>query len=393
MSGVTRHIYEHDLMDINIMWNKQLKEIKKILPCQYDGEDIIMCLKKYYPHEWQSVEYKKMYYDKKDKHLIKRFGRARYKMPQAEQLLRNNEKYRYLLNQDTRERHKTNYDENVTKNNEYELWKKRSVKISRIDKKISEAKNKTQMVTPDFLDKLIGLYSRKNTSQKDKVYIITELKKYYNPCVINFFFKLNDTELNKQLREIAFYHLQSFNYQPRLRKQKYIQVHTKNKKQKEYLKKIYPYEKYTIPYNPDELEYRIENGKEQKIKSYDYFVSHSSKDSKLVQLIIKYENSIGKNIFCDWINDVDYLKRNLLCDATLKVIEWRLQQSKAVIFFRTPNSLESVWCKYELNYFLELNKPIYYLDEDKVIDGDFTLNVYDKENFYDADYKEIVLMK
>ena len=76
---------------------------------------------------------------------------------------------------------------------------------------------------------MIGLYERKTTSQKDKVYIIQELKKYYNPKVVNFFFKLNDTELNKQLREIAFKHLQSFNYEPRLRKQKYMKIHTKNK--------------------------------------------------------------------------------------------------------------------------------------------------------------------
>ena len=241
MSGVTKHIYDREVIDINIMWNSQLKKIEKVLPCTYNEDTIIDLLKKHYPHEWKSVEYKKQYYDQKDKYLIKRFGKARYKN-----------------------------------------------KIARIDTKISNAKAKTQMVTPVFLDQLIGLYNRINTSQKDRMYIIHELKKYYNPKVIKFFFKLNDIELNKQLREIAFYHLQSFNYQPRLRRQKYMQVYTKRKKRKEYLKKVYPYETYSIPHNPDELEYRIENGKEQKIKSYDYFISHSSKDSKLVQDIITY---------------------------------------------------------------------------------------------------------
>lgn len=33
------------------------------------------------------------------------------------------------------------------------------------------------------------------------------------------------------------------------------------------------------------------------------------------------ENKKGHNIFCDWINDVDYLKRHLICEATVKVIE------------------------------------------------------------------------
>ena len=392
MPGVTKHIYDREIFDINVMWNKQLKEIEKILPYTYNGTDIINLLKTYYPHEWKSVEYKKQYYDKKDKYLIKRFGKARYKMPLAEEIIQKNGKFQYLLSDKTKKNYCNSFNENIVENNKAVLWRKRKNKIVRIDKKISYAKAKTQMVTPNFLDQLIGLYERKNTAQKDKVYIIYELEKYYNPKVINFFFKLNDTELNRQLREEAFHHLQSFNYQPRLRRQKYMQVHTKNKKRKDYLKKVYPYETYFVPHNPDELEYRIENGKEQKIKSYDYFISHSSKDSKLVQNIITYENSKGKNIFCDWINDSDYLKRNLLCEATLKVIEWRLRQSEAVIFLKTCNSTESVWCKYELNYFAELNKPIYYLDENKVSKGDFSLVKYDIEEFVDPNYKKMELM-
>lgn len=228
MPGVTKHIYDREIFDINVMWNKQLKEIEKILPYTYNGTDIINLLKTYYPHEWKSVEYKKQYYDKKDKYLIKRFGKARYKMPLAEEIIQKNGKFQYLLSDKTKKNYCSNFNENIVENNKAVLWQKRKNKIVRIDKKISYAKAKTQMVTPNFLDQLIGLYERKNTSQKDKVYIIYELEKYYNPKVINFFFKLNDTELNRQLREEAFHHLQSFNYQPRLRRQKYMQVHTKS---------------------------------------------------------------------------------------------------------------------------------------------------------------------
>ena len=72
--------------------NSQLKKIEKVLPCTYNEDTIIDLLKKHYPHEWKSVEYKKQYYDQKDKYLIKRFGKARYKMPFAEELIRNNVK-------------------------------------------------------------------------------------------------------------------------------------------------------------------------------------------------------------------------------------------------------------------------------------------------------------
>lgn len=392
MSGVTKHIYDNDINNINDMWNKQLKEIEKILPCCYDDKVIIKLLKKYYPHEWKSVEYIKRYYDTKDRYLIRKNRKSRYNMRNGEVLIRRNLKFKQLNSYKYKKKHENNFNLEEKNKCEEQLWKKRKKKIDKIDSKICKAKKKTQTVIPEFLDKMIGLYERKRTSQKDKVYIIQELKKYYNPRVINFFFKLNDIELNKQLREIAFKHLQSFNYEPRLRKQKYMEIHTKNKKRREYLEKVYPNEKYTIPYNPEELEYRIMNGPEQKIKTFDFFISHSSKNSVLVQRLIDYENSNGKNIFCDWINDVDYLKRHLLCEATLKVIEWRLEQSNAIIFVKTEDSMKSVWCNYELNYFSKLGKTIYYIDGNKILEGKFELQEYDQENFIDSQYEEKIVM-
>ena len=86
--------------------------------------------------------------------------------------------------------------------------------------KICKAKAKNANSYTSVFKRNDRIIRKKTTSQKDKVYIIQELKKYYNPKVVNFFFKLNDTELNKQLREIAFKHLQSFNYEPRLKKTK-----------------------------------------------------------------------------------------------------------------------------------------------------------------------------
>ncbi len=248
-------------------------------------------------------------------------------------------------------------------------------------------------MTPEFIDKMIGLYERKNTSQKDKMYILLELQKYYSPKIIQFFFKLNDTELNKQLRWSAFCHLQSFNYQPRARRQKYMQVHTKNKKRKDYLKKVYSEQKCEIPKTPMELEYRIDNGKEQKIKTYDFFISHSYKDGATVQKLIQYENKQGKNIFCDWINDSDYLKRQLLCKATLKVLETRMEQSKSLIFVESEYSKASIWCRYELNYFKDLGKPMYIISSENIEKGNFEVNPLTDEWYVDAEYKALTLLE
>ena len=393
MSGVTKHIYEHEIRDIITMWNTQLKSIQNILPKNYDRLDVVELLKQYYPHEWFSVEVKYWYYNKKDKNLKKRFGRTRYNMKEPTQLLYSSGKCKEIMDPKRREEYSDKYLEEEVNELKQKLWKKRQPKIEKINQIIEYAKSKTQQMTPEFIDQLIGLYERKNTSQKDKMYILLELQKYYSKKIIQFFFKLNDTELNKQLREIAFRHLQSFNYQPRARRQKYMQVHTKNKRRKDYLKRIYPEEKYEIPKTPLELEYRINNGKEQKIKSYDFFISHSYKDGTAVQKLIQYENKNNKNVFCDWINDSDYLKRHLLCDATLKVLEKRMEQSEYLLFVDSEYSRASIWCKYELNFFKDLEKPMYIISSENIEKGDFEVRLFTDDWYWDANYKALALLE
>ncbi|MCD8179856.1 MAG: toll/interleukin-1 receptor domain-containing protein [Firmicutes bacterium] len=392
MSGVTKHIYDSDIRDILSMWNTELKRIRSTLPCQYTKEDIIQSLKTYFPHEWHSVEIKYIYYTQKDKHLKKRFGKARFNMQPAEQLLEKSKQYRIIMSSDFKENHRLKYSDTLRIEAQNSLLANRTPKIQKVNNKIEMSKSRVQQVTPTYIDQLIGLYERKGTSQKDKCYILAELKKYYSPRIIQFFFKLNDTELNKQLRQEAFYHLQNFSYQPRARKQKYMQVHTKNKKRRAYLKNTYPNEVFSIEHTPNELEYRIANSKEQGIKRYDFFISHSYKDGLLVQKLIQHENSDGKDVFCDWINDSDYLKRHLLCEATLKVIEKRLEQSDALLFVKSEFSMASVWCRYELNYFNELGRPIYTISAEDIEKGIFIKNIEQNAWFVDSNYKERVLL-
>ena len=393
MPGVTKHIFNHEIYDILSMFNYEIKTVEPLLPKEYSSGDIIALLREFYPHEWHSVEIKYVYYQTKDCYIKRKFVKNRYNMKAPDVLLMDASQCKEILSKEYQRIHFDNYTEESRVLARENLWLKRKPKIERVNQKIEKALSKTQQVTPSFIDQLIGLYERKNTSQKDRRYILLELKKYYSDKTIQFFFKLNDTELNKQLRWEAFYHLQSFNYQPRARRQKYMQVHTKNKKRKKFLREVYPFETYEIPQNPNELEYRIENSREQKIKEYDFFISHSSKDSTCVQKLIRAENQDGKNIFCDWINDVDYLKRHLLCKATLKVLEKRMEQSKAMIFVVSENSLHSIWCKYELNYFTELGKPIHCISKEAIDEKNFHLNKMNDTWFLDSDYKILALIE
>ncbi|MBQ5319090.1 MAG: toll/interleukin-1 receptor domain-containing protein [Oscillospiraceae bacterium] len=393
MSGVTKSIYNHEVIDIIKMWDQQIKTIEGILPQNYTIKNIIDILKDFYPHEWNSVQAKYEYYYIKDKHLKRIKNKYRYNMLPPEQLIKKSQSFKKITSKEYQLEYSKNYNKDVCYEQYNSLKKKRQPKIEKINSKIEKAKQKTQQVTPDFLEKLIGLYNRKNTSQKDKMYIIVELKKYYNSQVIQFFFKLNDTEINKQLREIAFHHLQSFNYQPRLRGQKHMQIHTKSKKTKDYLKNEYAFQTYKIPFDPDELEYRINNSFDQKIKNYDFFISHSSKDSKYVQKLITHLNRKGENVYCDWISDSDYLKRHLVRQATLNVIKTRLEQSKKVVFVDSEYSTHSLWCKYELNYFYELKKPIYYIKTSDIERDNYNIILLRDKWFFDNNYRNIPLLE
>ena len=102
---------------------------------------------------------------------------------------------------------------------------------------------------------------------------------------------------------------------------------------------------------------------------------------------------MGKNVFCDWINDRDYLKRHLVCEATLKVIEKRLEQSNALIFVESENSNTSIWCKYELNYFAELGRPMYIIKKENIHNKVFTLEPMISHWFVDTNYKELALIE
>lgn len=102
-------------------------------------------------------------------------------------LIKNASLFKKITNKDYQEQHYKKYDEIYKQKMENQLWNKRFPKIDRINKKINKALLKTQQMYPSFLDKLIGFYERKNTSQNDRMYILIELKKYYSNKTIQFF--------------------------------------------------------------------------------------------------------------------------------------------------------------------------------------------------------------
>lgn len=386
MSGVSKKIFESELLKIKNKLEKPIKNILTILPEEYDLLMIENYFKELYIFEYNSLYDFKEYFDKKNKDLLRCGKKSRYKVPKILDFLKEYSEVKKALKNNFKIKHKENYCEEE-RNLKYISLKNEVDKKNRKRKeKLEQAKARVQNIEPEFLDKLIGLYEKKNASQESRMYIMMELEKYYCKKTINFFRKRNDTEYNNQLRNKAFYKLQEWGHYVRLRRGKYIVIKSKNKKRRKFIKTIYKNQKSSIQETPFELQKRIDESLEQKLKSYDFFISHSSKNASIVKKLKGYFNQKNKNIYCDWISDDHYLKRSLVSEATKIIIEKRLRQSKELILIDTIESRNSNWVKYELNYFFNIKKNIYVWNNEKKLK-----EIIKELWFLDKNYKNLKL--
>lgn len=135
--------------------------------------------------------------------------------------------------------------------------------------------------------------------------------------------------------------------------------------------------------------------KTQKSKKLRHaiFFSYSSVDYNEIQHLIGELNRGKKNVYCDWINDNDYLKRNLVGLASRTVIETRIEQSEAIVLVISEHSMQSKWVKYELNYAYELNKPIYTIRKEDILGRCYFIDKLIDLWFLEENYKNIIFFE
>ena len=60
----------------------------------------------------------------------------------------------------------------------------------------------------------------------------------------------------------------------------------------------------------------------------------------------------------------------------------------------STNSRKSIWCKYELNYFSELKRPIYCININDISSKNWEdMYIIEDMWYYDSNYKEYPLIK
>lgn len=361
MSGYAERGYNKFIAgQIDLFYSIIKEEILPTLPAKYSFDMVYNFLTQYYPLEIRAFQFELDGYTHQDKTLLKIKHHKRYFVKPIKDYF-GCSKIANLLDENYISKRAESITEKECLNNKEILIKKRESIIKNKLEKIKKAQMNAQELEPVFIDKMLGLYDRHSFTaehQKNRVYILHELYKYDCPKITNFLHKQLNHEQNFQLREMMFKHLQDYGYLPKLKKKKAIPFNTKNKNKKKCIREYRNFY-FAIEGIPTELSYLINNSQSQRIKTYDFFISHSHIDHADVQKIIIGLNKERKNVYCDWISDQDYLKRSLLCDATIKVINKRIEQSNCILLVDTPNSRSSIWVAYELKYAKNIGKPIY----------------------------------
>lgn len=356
MVGEAKRKYDGELIRFAKSLRRPLDLVVETLKPDYSANDLLQAFKDYYPFEWKEICERWKVYSEKDEFLRQKKGNTRYNPLEPKEYFFSLKKVEYLLSKEFRKKHKQNYNEQFRVEKTNELRSQRNRKIEKRRKRIEEYTEDSQRVDPGFLDALIYAYHDHRNSTSDKMEIFKEIQKFECEKAIQFFWRLNDSERNSELRNLAFMHLQKSGHYAKLRKG------FKGKK------KAYQTEKSAFYGTPQTLAEKLkDNRSAQSVKCYDLFISHSSGDKGFVRSIVAEANSQGMSCYVDWTSDNDFLKRSMVSDYTKEVLKVRMNQSKHLLYLSSHRSRNSEWVSFELDYYENcLHREILMI----VLDGD-----------------------
>ena len=340
MPGKAKRKYEGELIRFAKRLRRPLELVVETLKPGYTENDLLQAFKDFYPFEWEEICERWKIYSEKDKFLKQKKGKTRYNPLKPEEYFFSLMKVKYLLSKEFRERHKQNYSEQLRVTKAEALKLKREERIKKRQQRIEMYTEDLQQVDPGFIDALIYAYHDRHNSINDKMEIFKEIQKYDCEKSRQFFWKLNDSERNNQIRNLAFEHLQKSGHYVKLRKG------FKGKK------KTYQIERSTFEGTPQALAKKLQDDRSvQGLKHYDVFISHSSRDKNYVRQVVEEANAIGLNCYVDWTADNDFLKRSMVSEYTKEVLKVRMKQSQKLLYLSSDISRSSQWVSFELDYY------------------------------------------
>ena len=355
MPGITKRKCDTERNRIAKELKKRLYQVVETLPPRYSRQELLNSFKKFFPLEWSRIVERCEYYKQKDLFLLKLAKKERYRQGTPEEFFFRLPIVKYILSNGYINKHLTNFNDLSRKECTNKLIKQKDLYLLRHNEKTNKYKAKMQKIDPYYLEALIAAYHQRGNSINDKMEIVQECKKFDSPRIFNFFYRLNDSERNDQIRNIAFMHLQKSGHYVKLRKK-----FKGNRKQ-------YMIEETDFEVTPADLYRRLQRDSIQNKKVFDVFISHSYKDGQIISKIISIMNKNDLHCYCDWVSDNDFLKRSLVSDYTAEVLKKRIEQSKKILFVQTENSVNgteiaSSWIQMELEHGTKIGKKIYQLN-------------------------------
>lgn len=373
MPGVAKKKFDKELFNLKLELRRKVKDLCGVLPYTITYDEFYKYFGLCY-EDW--VEYFssfKRFYDKKDKHLLSLKHKARYKCPNLEVLLSYHFNKWKVNNMGMSEKSEILDDKNYQLN----IFIKRcSDEVRKRYHKQSSKEEIIQFVCPRFVQKIMGLYSHYRLKHSGnlnlRMQVLKEVAKYKTKETIAFLYAVNESEPDAGIRYVALQALQRFGVYCRFRS-----VQKKLRKDDEYLKA-------QVIDNPDDLNRIIDKDIVESMKRYNIFISHSTKDRNFLIDLVHDINKQGKNVYVDWMEDLEALQRSKTNAQTASVIKHRIDSSDVVLCIKTEGALLSEWVPWELGYADAIGKPIFVMDIDGATPVPAYMQLYQLVPFQDG---------
>lgn len=327
-----------------IKFQKQFKkshlQVMETMPVEFSNKEYVERFKYMFPDKILLIEKEKKYWYGK-RIIIKNLSKIQSKGMSLDT-------YNFILS--TSKHIRKRKRENIASNEEM-IKKANKVREISLKKQKAESlkKNKIlnyiQEIDPPYLKKYRDVFF-KTHDLHERLEIIRELSKYNSEAVQNFFYAINGHVRNQSLKIEVQSYFQSLSlpfYLSRKKKGK------KNFIDNEIVKNSK---------GPDELRKRLYMSDLEKIKRFDVFLSHNSKDEEKIIDFFKKFNQKGQVLYIDWINDKYDLRREWCNASTVDILKKRIEQSDAFVLYFSDETLNSQWCPWELGYADALGKKI-----------------------------------
>ena len=350
MGGTARQ-FQKMYINYKKRFKKPINFIAQLMPLDFSDSFFVSTFKRLYPNMWEDLQKQYQYWHTKNDVLIKYGKKSRYNFRKP---------YNFILDCSYYCRKKLRKDKDRIILSRDECRKKEQMILEQSLQKQRVQKLK-EMKTLCYIQEIEPIYTKKFITQyfrthdlHERLEIIRELSKYKSKLIIEFFYKVNACTRNQSLKRESMRYIQSIGLPFVLRRKK--------KGKKNYIDNEIVKNKSS----PEVLMQRLYVDKLEKLKHFDIFISHNSKDENMIIDFYKALNSQGYVAYIDWVNDKFDLKRQWCNATTAQIIKERIKQSKIVVLVLTKSTLASQWCPWEIGYADAINKKIcvYALDTD-----------------------------